>query len=581
MRSPIRSVTVWLCAFVLAAQTPAPAPKAPATQPPSTPSAATPSPTQPIVRVTTHLVQVNVIVQDKKGQPVTDLTKDDFIILDKGQEQKVSTFSMESSVPAGGTPVAPVKRAPLPPNIFTNKMDRRVDAPKAVTIILFDGLNTTFADQAYARQQVIKYLQQVGPEDRVALYALGLNLTILHDFTSETARLLAALNKYKGRYAVELDAANPDPSDTGNDDLDAWLDHANQTMADFYQINKVNQTCEALEAIANHVSKVPGRKNLIWVSAGFPVYIGFDEAADRAAAAAASGSMDTSEKRTFNEEMERVARALNEANVAIYPVDARGLATSPTFQATTKQSYNARRPPTAQTAMPQSFYRTQDTMKILAESTGGKAYMDSNDLKNAIKHAIDDGRVSYVVGYYPTHNDWNGEFHDIKIQVRRPHLTVRYRLGYYAYADRSQDDKERMAVLRDAVWSPLEATSITLSARVDPSNEPKPGSVKLFLQVDPRDITLQLQEGRWMGALDLFFVQQNQEGQSPTPPLVDGIKLQLTPESRDKVFKSGVILGKAIEIVPTSTKLRVVVRDRPSGLVGSLNINLAKVLKKP
>jgi VWFA-related protein len=581
MRCQFRSVTVWLCAFALAAQTPAPAPKAPATAPSPAPSAAAPSPSQPTIRVTTHLVQINVIVQDKKGQPVTDLTKDDFIVLDKGQEQKVSTFSMESSIPAGGVPVAPpVKRAPLPPNIFTNKMDRRMDAPKSVTIILFDGLNTKFEDQSYARQQVIKYLQQVGPEDRVALYALGLNLTILHDFTSETSRLLAALAKYKGRYSPELDAANPDPSDTGDDDLDAWLDHANQMMADYYQINKVNQTCEALEAIANHVAKVPGRKNLIWVSSGFPIYIGFDEAVDNQNPSSKTGGMDTSDKRVFNEEMERAARALNQASIAIYPVDARGLATSPSFQATTKQSYNARRP-NANTGMPQSFYRTQDTMKILAESTGGKAYTDSNDLKNAIRHAIDDGRVSYVIGYYPTYKEWNGEYHEIKVQVKRPHLSVRYRLGYYAYPDRSQDDKERMAVLRDAVWSPLEAISINLSARVDPSDDPKPGSVKVYLQVDPRDITLQLQDGRWMGGLDLFFVQQNQEGQSTASPLMDSLKLQLPPESRDKAFKTGLIVAKAIPIEAASTKLRVVVRDRPSGLVGSLNINLAKVLKKP
>lgn len=539
-----------------------------------------PAPSQPVVRVTTHLVQVNVIVQDRKGQPVADLAKDDFVLFDSGQEQKISTFSMESSLPGGGTAAPVVKKPPLPANIFSNRIDRRLDAPKSVTVILFDGLNTKFEDQAYARQQVIKYLQQVGPEDRVALYALGVNLQVLHDFTSDTALLLQALAKYRGRYAVELDATTPEPSDTGDDQLDTWLNQANQTMADFYQINKVHQTCEALEAIANHVAKIPGRKNLIWVSSGFPIHIGFDEAGERAEAAAAAGTMDTSEKRSFNEEMERAARAMSDAQLAIYPVDARGLASIPAYAATNKQGFNPRKSPTANApVMPQSFYRTQETMEVLAKTTGGKAYLNSNDLKAAIKHAIDDGRVTYTLGYYPSHGQWDGKFHELKVQVKRPHLSARCRPGYYAYPDRSQDEKERLAALRDAVWSPLEATGIALNARVDLTDVPKPGSLKVYVQVEAKDISLQLQDGRWVGGLDLFFVQQSQDGRS-VAQMSDSVKLQLTPEVREKIAKSGLILSKNLEVAPNSVKLRVVVRDRPSGLVGSLNVTLAKLVKK-
>lgn len=567
----VHPAMVWLCTFALIAQTvgqsPAPAP--------ATPSQA---PAPPMVRVTTRLVQVNVVVQDKKGQPATDLTKDDFAIFDGGKEQKISTFSMEGSLlPPAAAPAA--KKPPLAPNIFTNRVDRRLDAPKSVTIILFDGLNTKWEDQAYARQQVIKYLQQVAPEDRVALYALGINLTILHDFTNDTSLLLNALARYKGRYATELDVANPEASDTGDDDLNAWLDHANQTMADFHQINMVNQTCEALEAIASHVAKIPGRKNLIWVSGGFPIYIGFDEAAANAGQDQPAGYIDTSEKRTFNEEMEKAAHALNEANMAIYPVDARGLATSPNFAATSRGTANTRKGGPPPPIMPDKFQRTQDTMNVLAERTGGKAYLNSNDLKNAIKHAIDDGRVTYVLGFYPTHGQWDGEFRALKIQVKRPHLTARSRLGYYALPDKSQDEKERLAALRDAVLSPLEATGITMSARVDPIEPPKPGTIKVYVQVETRDITLQLQDGRWIGGLDLFFVQQTKEGQSLNQ-LSDSVKLQLTPEVHDKVLKTGLILSKVIEIAQNSAKLRVVTRDRPTGTVGSLNINLARFAKK-
>ena len=134
--------------------------------------------TQPTIRVTTRLVQVNVVVHDKKGEPIADLKKEDFTILDKGKEQKVAVFAVDSID-------APRKAWPkLPPNIFSNRI-QRADTPTSTTVILFDGLNTRFQDQAYARKQIVKFLGGIQPHDRVALYLLGSDLRILHDFTNK------------------------------------------------------------------------------------------------------------------------------------------------------------------------------------------------------------------------------------------------------------------------------------------------------------------------------------------------------------------------------------------------------------
>ncbi len=110
------------------------------------PAGQAPTPSdQPVMRVTTRLVQVNVIVQDKKGNPVTDLTRDDFQVLDEGQEQAIRIFSVESNQPL------PTQPEPLPPNTFSNRLEQRAGAVTSVTAILLDGLNTRFSDQAYAR----------------------------------------------------------------------------------------------------------------------------------------------------------------------------------------------------------------------------------------------------------------------------------------------------------------------------------------------------------------------------------------------------------------------------------------------
>src|SRR5713226_8308411 len=267
----------------------------------------------PVLRVTTHLVQVSVIVQDKKGEPVAGLTKDDFSILDQKQPQTISTFSVESIRPLP-PPAEP------PPNLFSNRFEQKGGAPASVTVILLDALNTKFEDMAYARQQIIKFLGQLQPQDRVALYTLTTNLRVLHDFTSDATRLLQALDRFKGHSSATLAASEPDPdsgpAETGIAQLDAFLSGAFQREADFFTTNRARQTAGAIEAIANHVARLPGRKNLIWVSGGFPFYIGFDGDVP---------ASPTQETRMFSDYVERAARALNNANLAIYPVDARGL----------------------------------------------------------------------------------------------------------------------------------------------------------------------------------------------------------------------------------------------------------------
>ena len=177
---------------------------------------------------------------------------------------------------------------------------------------------------------------------------------------------------------------------------------------------------------------------------------------------------NTQEKRTFNEEMERTARALNAANLAVYPVDARGLMGNPALDASSRGNTKQGGKGMGQKAM-RGIQYTQDTMKNLAERTGGKAYINSNDLKGAIREAIEDSRATYTVGFYPTHNTWDGKFHELKVHTDRKGLNIRYRLGYYAFSDQPLTDKETKAAFQEALWSPLESTALGMTLRVAPN----------------------------------------------------------------------------------------------------------------
>ena len=241
-----------------------------------------------VVQVTTHLVQVNVIVRDRHGQPVPDLTQDDFTITDEGEPQRISAFLVEQSHKPAAIP-------PVPPDFFTNIPERQAGGSPAVTVILLDGLNTQWEDQVRARQQVIKFLQQLQPGDRVGLYTLGTRLVMLHDFSSDSAALLQALAHHLGRAGNEVESSQADdtnnppewvdtvgdlstdiPSQAVASAIQQWLIDATNVEAKYYMDQRVKMTVDALVAIAEHLRGVPGRKNLIWVSSAFPLLRGMD-----------------------------------------------------------------------------------------------------------------------------------------------------------------------------------------------------------------------------------------------------------------------------------------------------------------
>ncbi len=221
-----------------------------------------PAPESTIIKTTTRLVNVNVIATDKRGNPVTDLKKSDFILKEGGTDRPITFFSLDKAEPTAEA------AKPLPPHTFTNRVEQSAGA---VTVFLFDGLNTKFEDQAFAKEQLIKYLGEVNSKDRIALFSLGQSLTMLHDFTTDTQTLIDILNRRAPRKNTEAADGDPIASNTGDAVLDRFMNSSNQALADNVNTARVEITTGALETIAAHVARIPGRKNLVWISGGFPI----------------------------------------------------------------------------------------------------------------------------------------------------------------------------------------------------------------------------------------------------------------------------------------------------------------------
>jgi VWFA-related protein len=235
--------------------------QAPATQAPAAPPATqTPAPPPDVVfQTTTRLVQVNVVVHDHQGKPIADLKKEDFTITEKGTPQQIAFFSVDTS----DKPVsAGVK---LPPHIFTNQLAQRAGVPSSVTVILLDSLNTRFADQVNARKAVIDFLLQIKPTDHVAIYRLSSQLQILHDYTTDASDLIKRLQQTNTEMLPQTDEGS-------GFDLGPMIGRG--PSAAFFTNDRILRSLSAMEIIANHLASVQGRKNLIWVSDGFPLAIG-------------------------------------------------------------------------------------------------------------------------------------------------------------------------------------------------------------------------------------------------------------------------------------------------------------------
>ncbi|HEV2493263.1 MAG TPA: VWA domain-containing protein [Terriglobia bacterium] len=546
-----------------------------------------------MLRVTTRLIEVNVVVQDKKGEPVRDLTRDDFTLLDNGKKQPLSVFALNT---AQAAPAA------LPPGTYTNRPEGRSQAG-SLSVILLDGLNTSFEDQTWSRSEVTRFLEQLQPQDRVAIYLLGEHLAVAQDFTSDSRTLLTVVRRLEGRVARELAGSTTAMPATVNDTaigpmtgLDSvsnqsstvgtvgpgssgagqsaglaaaaaaqareealfaqWIEERETA---FFSVDRVRRTLDALVAIANHLASFPGRKNLIWVSASFPIQIGM-------LTPRAPG--DTRTQQQFGPELERAARALNNANLAVYPVDARGLVAGGASNGTTPAS--GRGVAGEGVRDPEQLFSTQGVMDALADSTGGRAFYNTNDLPRAIRSALDDSEVSYTLGFYPSNIKWDGKFHQIKVQVDRPGARLRYRQGYFALYAGPTDEQQSKAALSQAIRSPLDASTLGVTIAMEKAGN----RGKLRITVDAHDVSFQNEkDGVKAVTLDFLVAEFAADGKIKSNVL-HTVHMGVAAKGFEQVLRNGLALILSLDLEEGATELRLVVRDTATGNLGSVSVPL-------
>ena len=487
-------------------------------------------------RTATRLIEVSVVVTDRNGLPVPGLTQADFSVSDQREPQRISFFEVrdERTAPAPGAASAFRTRAGA--NAFTNAV---AEDSGSTTVLVIDRSNTGWAEQRWAKQHIDRYLQAMRPGDRTALYAFDDAIRVLHDFTTDAASLRRALDLFQARTTGHYDASQEPPADTSG--MAVWLVDPGDATARYFGERRAADTFKRLEIVAKHLAGIKGRKNLVWVSEAFAIPIGL-------------GRMEVLEK------MRRATQALSDAQTSVYPVDARGLIGSHSMNNRTgKVQFNTM----------ERIHSNIDTMRVVADDTGGRAYFNTNAIDRSITRAVDDARLTYVLGYYPSSPVLDGRFRRIDVKVRKGGLQVRHRAGYLASAEPPRDRAGREEAIRAALEAPLQATEVSLAAEVNSATTT--GAVDLAIRIDPGSLSLERDGSRWRGSADLLIAQVERSGKGK---IIDATPLafSLSDEERSRALATGLKIERRITLDPVVHELRIVVRDVASGDVGSLVI---------
>jgi VWFA-related protein len=530
---------------------------------------------EPSFRVNTRLVEVDVVVRSKDSA-VTGLTRDDFRILDNGKPQNIATFSVRSSADAkvvANKAVANV--TPLPPGTISNRVSSRGEEPVAATVILLDRLNTEVADQSYFTKEMLKYLKTMQPGEHAAIYTLLKSLRIVQDFTDDPQSLLLAASRSKAQQSVSLAASDESALKTQEDSIRNIADPTNDPvgaaaaaltaemamnavteMEDAEKKNRALLTSAALEDIARHLRGLPGRKKLVWVSGGFPI-----------------GALEVNSRHydEFGEETARAVRALNNANVAVYAIDPRGVVAYGTNPAILTPNTKTGQSMFSQVQRPDPVGLNAPNiaaMNLFASGTGGRAIYATNDLVGALRTVMEDDDVVYTIGFYPTEQKMDGSYHKLSVKVARKGVEVHHRQGYLADDTKIFTSRQRREAMTDAIQNPLDSTELGLQASIAALSG-RPGFYKLALTLNVNELHLEHVKNRWVGDVDFgthFSEALDFKGTYET------IRISLTEDRLRQTLKDGFVFRREIRSQPG--ELRVVVQDRSTGSIGSVRIPL-------
>jgi VWFA-related protein len=505
-------------------------------------------------KVESKLVVVNVSVKDKSGNTITDLKKEDFEVLEDGKAQSIGVFELQKLASDVLPPVdtaqitqtlkerAPKASAPEAVPTFSpvRHQDRRLLA------LFFDFSSMAQLDQVRAKEAAIKFLEtQMTSSDLVAIMTFANKFQVIEDFTDDRERLLTTLRRLTMGEGSELADTAATGADEGDDSGTFAADDTE------FNIFNTDRKLSALEDAAKKLAAFPEKKALVYFSSG------------------------VSKTGVENEsQLKATVNAAIRANVAFYPVDARGLvAQAPGGDASVASPKGTGTfTGTTQASRSSSFNGSQDTLYSLAADTGGKALLDSNDLTLGIRNAQSDVSSYYIVGYYSSNSAQDGKFRKIQVKLKNSQLQAKldYRAGYYAektFQKFTSADKERQ--LEEALTLGDPVSELPLALEVDYFRVAKDRYfVPISVKIPGSAVGLTKRGGNQTATLDFIGTVTDAAGKQ-VGGVRDQINVKLNEADAAKIGQRHLQYDAGLTLPPGNYTLRFLSRENLSGKMGT------------
>jgi VWFA-related protein len=515
-----------------------------------------------------NLKVVNITVKDKSGKVIPNLKPSDFTVLEDGKSQEVKVFEFQKldsdqplpSVPAdkpmaaAAAPAAPVaavvSAAPKPaapktpaPKPIIRFQDRRLVA------MLFDFSTMATVEQARAQKSAIDFIEhQLKPADLVAIMTAGVGpLKLDQDFTDDRDRLEEVIKKFNIGEGADLAGLSGNGGDSTSGEDTGTAFNADETEFNIFNNDRKLVT---LQTAAKMLSGFSEKKALIYFSSGME-QSGTDNQA----------------------QLESAVNAAKRAHVAFYPIDTRGLiATAPAGDASSAGGRGTSSFTGAnETSRQASRDNSQETLSTLASDTGGRLFVDDNNLALGMEKARDDITSYYILGYYSSNGKMDGRYRKVTVKLNNNiQAKLDYNTGYFGekeFKKFTSSDKEDQ--LQQALMLGDPMTDLTVNGEIDYFRLARDRYfVPFSIKIPGSEIALAKSKGS--AQTELEFIAQLRDDHTKLVGVVrDGVKIKLADQTAAELSSHPISYDTGFSVPPGTYNLKFLARENETGKMGT------------
>jgi VWFA-related protein len=511
-------------------------------------------------RAEVNYVEVDARVLDAQGKFVPGLSANDFQLFEDGKPQKVTVFSLVN---------LPVERAerplfakqPIEPDVQTNLSTRE----GRVYLIVLDDLHVQPLRSVLVKRAAKQFVERyIGANDMAAVVSTGGRSDVAQDFTTSQRLLLSAIDKFMGR-KLRSSVMNRIEEEARTRGVRAENERINDPD-DFERGYQARNTLTTLKNLAEYLENIRGRrKAVVFFSEGIDYDI--------------TDVFNNRDATTIMDATRETIAAATRANVSIYGIDARGLTAMGDDSIEIGSFPDDPSLGLGPSALQNELRLGQDSLRVLADETGGFAAVNTNDMNAAFQRLVDANSSYYVLGYYPANDRRDGRFRKIEVKVNRPGLTVNARRGYVAPRGRVSEaklagPKDATPELREALTSPVAVTALPLAATAAIFKGPAPNaSVVVSVLIGGRDLQLVEKNGMFTNELEVAMTATSVDGKV-TGGDRNTLQLTLKPDSVTRLRAGGFRLVTSLDLAPGRYQLRVAAREANARRAGSVLYDL-------